>query len=519
MKLSTVVYPLCSKSLLEALSEDFTRQSFVLCNTGAKPNQTMVNLVVSHRPDSTSTSVPNVGAVDLKSPPSTTGRGIPVSPLTQNESLFGAGLHLSSGRKEEREQPPLVSVPSGKKLEMICDYDRSCTQLYEMLESSQWNDVCSRCQTHPEEVHTWIVRRDANGNIRWKLLPLHAAVIFKAPLSLIRDLFRAHPVAATQQDDQGLLPLHLAFRHKSNEAVIEIFLHQYPRSVMIKDQRGRFPLDHGKEMRFSADLMGLYAKTFIKCQQTGMEEITNEEEIKVTYENRMSALKGAFEARIFELQNSHEQARETMTIQTQRELQRNREELAELRGQLAIEKAVGEKAPKLEAELRGLSSSLGDATHELATLRRVVQEQNQQKETLLEEMQQILKDQKAIHDRCSKQQEQLDQAQKLREQLLRTLIQKENGKAVQVSKEICQLSNSNIARTEKLLCTFSLGEESTRGLPNNHHEDPGNAQRDSYLSNYQYQDSTEDVPSDNLDNGDDISEITDSSYVRPFGDR
>mmetsp|Transcript_6131 Transcript_6131/g.15325 ORF Transcript_6131/g.15325 Transcript_6131/m.15325 type:complete len:286 (+) Transcript_6131:833-1690(+) len=74
---------------------------------------------------------------------------------------------------EERQQPPTTSSMSlSSKLasgsadistttptELVCDYDQSVTALYEMLESSRWDDALRRCQTHPVECHTWIVRR------------------------------------------------------------------------------------------------------------------------------------------------------------------------------------------------------------------------------------------------------------------------------------------------------------------------------------------------------------------------
>ncbi len=466
----------------------------------------MVNLVIHQ--DST-TSVPDVGVVGIKSPSSSAERGMPVSPLTQNESMFGAGPGPFR-HAEEREQPPLMSVPSD--LEMICDYDRSVTKLYEMLEASQWDNVSARSETHPEEVLTWVVRRDANGSVRWKLLPLHAAVIFKAPLTLIGDLLKAHPIAAAQRDDQGLLPLHLAFRHKSNEVVIQKLLNQYPGGVMLKDQRQRFPLDHGKDMKFSAKLMGLYAETFTKCQSTGAEE----GDIKAMYDSRTTAMKDAYEARILSLLKSHDEANQMIKIHAEKELQRNderhMEEMNEIKAQLAREKIAAERTSELEAELRGISVSLGDANRELTALRRLVREQNEQKKHLLDEMRIILKDQKAVRDRCQKQQEQLDQAHKLREQLLRTLIQKENGRTTEASNMICRMSNDSVARTEKLLNKFTPGrtdqatEEPPRELETNQYHDQ------------QYQD-IQDQPSDCGDHGDDISAITESSYVRPYGDR
>jgi len=450
---------------------------------------------------------------DNPSPGSMRSQNQPMSPLTQRNSMHGAGCrHVL--KKEERDRPPPESVQSGINLQKICDYDRSVTQLYEMLESSQWENASARCYSHPEEVRTWVVRRDATGNTRWKLLPLHAAVIFEAPLSLVEDLLRHHPVAAAKRDDQGILPLHLAFRHKSEEAVIEKLLHQYPGGVMIKDHRERFPLDHGKEMVFSAKLMGVYAETFTKCQPAGKEAATNESEITTTYENRMNALKDAYEARIDSIEKDHEQTIATLTIKAEQDLKNDREnnnqEVVELRSLLAKEKVAGQKIPELESELRGLSSSLGDATSELVKLRKVVQEQKDQKGTLVDEMRQLLKDQNFVNDRCNKQQEQLDQGQKLREQLLRTLLQKNDGKAIEVAKEIYLLSNKNISRTEMLLKNLLSNEFDDIGdLP----VDSRNPSPAAPLS----ANAPAALPPPE-DHGDDISAITESSYLQPFGD-
>jgi len=216
-----------------------------------------------------------------------------------------------------------------------------------------------------------------------------------------------------------------------------------------------------------------------------------------------------------------------MEMQAKEDLQRNREkhveEIVELKGQVARAKIAGKKASELEGQFRGLSNALGDATRELESLRKVVQEQKEQKEAFADEMIQILNVQRALDERCNKQQEQLDQAQKLREQLLRTLLQKENGKTIEVSNEICEISRNNLARTEMLINTLSL-DPSDRTMQNSHNQIPSNIQ--SYRG-------SEDLPSDcdnaptnpswpaepPEDHGDDISAITDSSYIQPFGDR
>jgi len=478
------------------------------------------------------------GTTRIKSPTTTVGRGMPspvhmrsdnrsVSPLSHNESIFGVGNRYNSlDNDEQREQPCIALEPSrNDSLELVCDYDRSVTKLYEMLESSQWENARIRCNTHPEEVHTWVIRHDANGKTRWKLLPLHAAVIFQTPLSLIENLLMQHPIAAAKRDDQGILPLHLAFRHKSNEAVIETLLHQYPSAVIIKDYRERFPLDHGKDMQFSAKLMGLYAETFNKCQPIETNTATNKTEITVTYENRINALKQAYEARIDAMVKDHEQKIEDTKSKAEDQARKNRErhgqEIEKIESLLAIEMMSEKKSPEVQAELQGLSSTLADATRELTALKKIVEEQNNDKTNLIDELRQTLKDQTTLHDRCNKQQEQLDQAQKLREQLLRTLLQKEDGKPIQVSNEICQISDNNIARTKKLLSNLSMThskcaiEEHSEILPSrNHHHNT-----DDLLSDPPNPSTTAALPAEpDEDHGDDISAITESSYLQPFGD-
>jgi len=160
------------------------------------------------------------------------------------------------GHHDARDAAPGFEVDG----EHVCDYDSSPTQLYELLESSSWERARSRCRSHPEEVRTWIVRKDKSHAVRWKLLPLHAAIIFQSPNFLVSALMEQYPQATARQDDQGMLPLHLAFRHKhEDEDLLELLLVQYPKAVLLKDRRDRVPLEHGRESKFSAKLMRLYA--------------------------------------------------------------------------------------------------------------------------------------------------------------------------------------------------------------------------------------------------------------------
>lgn len=397
----------------------------------------------------------------------------PVSPLTANDSIFGVMQEApvtdrtrSIESMEERQQPSEESVNSGN--ELTCDYDQSITPLYEMLESSQWEQARGRCRSHPQEVHTWIVRRDANDNIRWKLLPLHAAVIFQAPLPVIEAMIAEHPVASAKRDDQGMLPLHLAFRHKSDEVIIEKLLRQYPGGVTVKDRRDRVPLDHAKDAQFSCSMMRLYSETCAKFQQNDQEsrgvDIDAAKSVSMR-DRRLSTIKEAYEARIKAMNTEHEQAIQELKSKKEKEAQATQTlhtaEMDEMRDLLSREVSSGQKLSQLEAEMSRLAESLAESNQEGKVLRKVVHEQKSQNDTLLTQLHQILKEQKSLHNICMQQQEQLDLAQQMREQLLRTLLQKEDGKSARLSHELCQFSNKVLTRTENLLKDASRGQLDT----------------------------------------------------------
>ena len=136
----------------------------------------------------------------------------------------------------EQFNPMSPSVP------LECDYDVDPTQLYLSLQQRNWDDTLERCKDHEKEARTWVSRKETTGKLRWRLLPLHAAVIFKAPDNVIEALLAAYPRGAESKDDQGMLPLHLSFRNGSSESVVNLLLAAFPKSVEVKDRKGRIPL-------------------------------------------------------------------------------------------------------------------------------------------------------------------------------------------------------------------------------------------------------------------------------------
>ncbi|EJK51671.1 hypothetical protein THAOC_29138 [Thalassiosira oceanica] len=166
------------------------------------------------------------------------------------------------------------------------DFDKAPTGLYVLVHNKQWKGALDRLKHYPKEASTWIVRMgNEEGDVvpdtsatsrsqlrvtdarktpkaatteqiggamqspsqmgkkvlRWRMLPLHAAVLFNAPVDLIQALLKAYPDACSKYDDQGMLPLHLAFRSGANEETILQLLDVYPNAIEQYDFKGRLP--------------------------------------------------------------------------------------------------------------------------------------------------------------------------------------------------------------------------------------------------------------------------------------
>jgi len=122
------------------------------------------------------------------------------------------------------------------------EFDKNPTVLYALVQKKLWKETIARAKCHPEEARSFILRREKDGRVRWRLLPLHAAIVFKAPEDVIEALLNSFPNAAKAKDDQGMLPLHLAFRNGASAEIVNMLLLAFPDSVEIPDRKGRVPL-------------------------------------------------------------------------------------------------------------------------------------------------------------------------------------------------------------------------------------------------------------------------------------
>jgi len=124
------------------------------------------------------------------------------------------------------------------------DYDDGATDLYRRIENKDWDGALHRLEQAPLEAKTWVSRREyGTERTRWRLLPLHAVCIFRAPLALIEALIEVYPDGPKMKDDQGMLPVHLACRNGASKGVVLTLLSAFPESIHVRDRKGRSPSD------------------------------------------------------------------------------------------------------------------------------------------------------------------------------------------------------------------------------------------------------------------------------------
>lgn len=222
-----------------------------------------------------------------------------------------------------------------------CDYDTQVTKLYHFIEERQWDDVLyflengkwysnsifSAFQDHGErpsvQARTWVTALDQSGNVRWCQLPLHAAVTFLAPFTVISKLVEAYPKSVRCADDQDMLPLHYAFRFGAEDNILLLLLQKFPQAIGKKAVKDRLPLDlaqYGPRPEVGR-IIDYYMQRAVRNAKTEWEE---------GYENTVKAMK--VEANT---QMEHElNLKNDKLVDALSELARTRKELADLKKQI-----------------------------------------------------------------------------------------------------------------------------------------------------------------------------------------
>mmetsp|Transcript_18261 Transcript_18261/g.44100 ORF Transcript_18261/g.44100 Transcript_18261/m.44100 type:complete len:324 (-) Transcript_18261:117-1088(-) len=171
----------------------------------------------------------------------------------ENNSLAGTSdgstIGTTTGEGSQRQQ--LIE----------CDYDTQCPRLYKLIEEAEWDHVLYYLTegqfydttffpgilgNEPEspflQTCTWVTALDEDGNVEWCQLPVHAALTFQAPLSVIQKLVEIYPKSVRCADDADMLPLHYAFRFGAEDDVLALLLEKFPQALNMKAVKDRLPL-------------------------------------------------------------------------------------------------------------------------------------------------------------------------------------------------------------------------------------------------------------------------------------
>lgn len=335
-------------------------------------------------------------------------------------------------------------VKSGK--EMSCDYDSTVSSLYSLLEASSWGKSAARCRTHPQEVRTWVVRRDKETkHVRWRLLPIHAAVIFQSPTSVVEALLEKYPTGITCVDDQGMLPLHLAFRHKkTDDELLHLLLVHHPKGVIARDNRGRTPLELGREGLFSPRLVRLYANTCVtaasqaqtpeksEAKNTSI-ETNRSNKLAEDYEKMVGINKSNYEAQIARLCKHYDERIAALAHTHKLEVE-GMQKQAKLESETLVKnhheeiKAIHDVATSVNRQdnSHGLAVQIQELKSELGRFSGNVRVNKFFSRDIKEQMRAISLEQTKLQTLIARQQEELEAAQAMRAQLLRTLLQQED---------------------------------------------------------------------------------------------
>jgi hypothetical protein len=129
------------------------------------------------------------------------------------------------------------------------DYDKNPTDLFQALEAREFlyaNSMFKQSSLQfTKDCKTWVVARGQQQNqLRFRALPLHAALVFGAPDELVMKILNAYPLATRGRDVKGRLPIHLAMEHNASEEVAALIIEAFPKGMFAIDKKKMAPLDY-----------------------------------------------------------------------------------------------------------------------------------------------------------------------------------------------------------------------------------------------------------------------------------
>jgi len=189
-------------------------------------------------------------AVDNRSVRSSGGQSVAAQSLARaiNKTKDKGGSRLAiqaslAMQRRKKESPQLRAKLESQQV-LDIDYNEGATELYKHIENHRWREAAERSRNEPIETKIWVYRMDKRRkNVLWRMLPLHTAILYRAPVYVILDLIGANPEGLNETDDRKMLPIHMACRVICKEDVMRILLKHKVDTVTAKDAKGRTPRD------------------------------------------------------------------------------------------------------------------------------------------------------------------------------------------------------------------------------------------------------------------------------------
>mmetsp|Transcript_45336 Transcript_45336/g.95116 ORF Transcript_45336/g.95116 Transcript_45336/m.95116 type:complete len:611 (+) Transcript_45336:120-1952(+) len=242
--------------------------------------------------------------------------------------------------------PAAVKSPKAEKKEWFdpeaceVDYDKNPTDLFQALEARQFSyaeEMFKQVNLQfNKECKTWVVARGQKKKetqLRFRALPLHAALVFGAPDDMTLKILNAYPKATRGRDVKGRLPIHLAMEHNVSDDILIKILEAFPKGFFAKDKKDMTPLDYVNEnmdrchmKRYIPMLMGakleeerakwenekeealVAQKDFLKTDPVYMSDVVEKvtEEVENTYATKIEMLEANYQKEIQLLKKRHD---------------------------------------------------------------------------------------------------------------------------------------------------------------------------------------------------------------------
>lgn len=149
--------------------------------------------------------------------------------------------------QEERDNESSGSAPkspgSGSEGSPRSPSSRRGLSMLKLLPQSM-SVLSARAENNSEkEIVSPLLKLDQDGRN-----PLHLALRFECPETILLDLMRKERLAACQPDDAGQLPLHMAMIHRQHGHILDKLIKAHPNALKTKDIQKRTPIGYAVEL-------------------------------------------------------------------------------------------------------------------------------------------------------------------------------------------------------------------------------------------------------------------------------